>query len=274
MIKLTKYGEVIRIDLARTIFGRGRYWTTAYRVEDLLIDTGPAHCAQELVDALSDVQLSRIVNTHTHEDHIGANGILQRRRGDLRIRVHSHGIPVLADPRREQPLHLYRRIFWGWPEPSFGLPLNDGDCIRTEHYQLHAIHTPGHSPDHVCLYEPEQGWLFTGDLYVGGKDRALREGYDIWRIIASLKQVAELPVRTLYPGSARARENPAQALREKIDYLENLGEKVLRLHQQGKSVSQIARQLLGGPMLVELVTLGHFSRRNLVRSYLGHFSKA
>ena len=33
MLKITSYGPVIRFDLARTIFGRGRYWTTAYWVD-------------------------------------------------------------------------------------------------------------------------------------------------------------------------------------------------------------------------------------------------
>jgi hypothetical protein len=51
MISSTQFSEVIRFDLARTIAGRGRYWTTAYLVDGLLIDTGCAHAADELVGA-------------------------------------------------------------------------------------------------------------------------------------------------------------------------------------------------------------------------------
>jgi glyoxylase-like metal-dependent hydrolase (beta-lactamase superfamily II) len=116
--------------------------------------------------------------------------------------------------------------------------------------------------------EPTQGWLFTGDLFVGGQARALRADYDIWQIIASLKRIAARPTTMLFPGSARVRANPAQELAEKIADLEELGQRVLELHRQGRSVRDIVRSLCGGPMLVELLTLGHLSRRRLVLAYL------
>ncbi len=270
MLKTTTYNDITRFDLAHTLAGRGRYWTTAYLVDGLLIDTGCAFSASELVDALADIPLNTIVNTHTHEDHIGGNGVLQRERKGLVIRAHPLALPVLADPRGRQPLHLYRRVMWGWPEPSQGLPLSDGEMIESNRFRFRVIYTPGHSPDHICLYEPDQGWLFTGDLFVGGRDRALRAGYGIWAIIASLKRIAALPATVLFPGSARVRDDPATELAAKIAYLEELGERVLALHEQGRSVRGIVRALLGGPMLVEFVTLGHFSRRQLVLSYLGN----
>ena len=70
MLKSSTYETVIRFDLARTFAGRGRYWTTAYLLDGLLIDSGCAFTARELVKALEDATLTRIVNTHTHEDHI------------------------------------------------------------------------------------------------------------------------------------------------------------------------------------------------------------
>jgi len=269
MLKTTFYGDVTRFDLGRTLFGRGRYWATAYLVDGMLVDTGCAFSALELVAALADVPLTHIVNTHTHEDHIGGNGPLQRQRDGLEIMAHPLALPILADPRGAQPLHLYRRVMWGWPEPSHGQSVSDGAVIETERYRFQVVYTPGHSPDHICLYEPQQGWLFTGDLFVGGQDRALRGGYDIWEIISSLKRIAALPATTLFPGSARVRDHPAQALADKIAYLDELGEKVLALYRQGKGVSEIVNALCGGPMLIEFVTRGHFSRRRLVLSYLG-----
>ncbi|HEX9617760.1 MAG TPA: MBL fold metallo-hydrolase [Anaerolineales bacterium] len=268
MIQITPYGEVTRFDLSRTLFGRGRYWTTAYLVDDILIDTGCAHSAPELLRALDDFRLVRIVNTHTHEDHIGANGPLQRRQPGLEILAHPLALPVLANPRGRQPLHPYRRLFWGYPDPSTAQPLVDGAEIKSEKYCFQVLYTPGHSPDHLCLYEPREDWLFTGDLFVGGRDHALRAGTEIWQIIASLKLLAALPANMLFPGSARVRENPAMELAGKAAYLEELGERVLELHHEGRSESQIARAACGGPMWIEWITLNHFSRRQLVRAYL------
>ena len=268
MLSATSYGDVTRFDLARTLAGQGRYWTTAYLVDGWLVDTGCAFSALELVRALADQPLAGIANTHAHEDHIGANGRLQRERGGLAIRAHPLALPVLADPRGQQPLHPYRRVMWGWPEPSQGQPASDGEVIETGRHRLQVIYTPGHSLDHICLYEAEQGWLFTGDLFVGGRDRALRDGYDIWGIIASLKRIASLPAQRLFPGSARVRDNPAAEIAAKVEHLEALGARVLALHRQGRSVDQIVHTLLGGPMFIELITLRHFSRRWLVRSCL------
>jgi len=267
MLKATTYGDVTRFDLARTLAGKGRYWTTAYLVDGLLIDTGCAFSAPELVRVLAGRPLAGIVNTHTHEDHIGANGPLQRERPVLPVHAHPLALPVLADPLRK-PLHPYRRLLWGRPEPSQSEPVSDGEVIGNGRYRFEVVYTPGHSPDHICLYEAKQGWLFTGDLFVGGRDRALREGYDVWAIIASLKRIAALPSQCLFPGSARVRMDPAAELAAKIDHLEALGERVLALHRQGRSVDQIVHALLGPPMPIELITLGHFSRRWLVHSYL------
>jgi glyoxylase-like metal-dependent hydrolase (beta-lactamase superfamily II) len=268
MIKIRRYAEVIRFDIARTIAGRGRYWTTAYLVDGILVDTGCAHCAGEFIQALGGRKIRNIVNTHSHEDHIGANGDLQAMYPDLVIHAHPSALPVLSHPRRQQPLQLYRKLFWGWPKPSQGQALHEGASITTERFSFEVIHTPGHSDDHLCLYVPERGWLFSGDLFVGGRDRALREGYDIWGVIDSLKVVAQRPIRMLFPGCARVREEPQGALHAKIIYLEELGGKVLDLHQKGWSERAIARALCGGPMIVELFTFGHFSRRHLIRSYL------
>ena len=273
MLKATYYSPVSRLDLARTLFGRGRYWTTAYLVDGLLIDSGCAHSAPELLAYLHDKPLTRLVNTHAHEDHIGANGRLQGERAELEILVHLLALPVLSAPRERQPLQPYRRLIWGWPEPSKGEQAMDGELIRTEKFSFQVICTPGHSPDHICLYEPEHGWLFSGDLFVGGLDRALSVEADIWGIIASLKMIADLPLSKLFPGSARVRENPRGELQEKITYLEEMGEQVWELHNKGRNLDDIAQTLFGGLMFIEIFTMGHFSRRSLVRSYLRLQSK-
>ncbi len=267
MLRASTHGPVARFDLARTLLGRGRYWTTCYLVDGLLVDSGCAYTAAELAAAVVDQPLLRVFNTHTHEDHIGANGRLQRERR-VEVLAHPLALTVLAEPRGRQPLHPYRRVMWGWPEPSHGTAVEPGETIATAHHRFEVVATPGHSPEHLCLFEPDQGWLFTGDLYVGGYDRALRSGYDVWQIVDSLKRVAALGATALFPGAARVPDNPAAALADKVDHLERLGERVVALDREGRSEREIVRALLGPPMWIERITLGHFSRRNLVRSYL------
>ncbi len=268
MLKTSHYDGVARFDLGRSFAGRCFYWTTAYLVDGILVDSGCAHSAREFIGALIQEPIQYLVNTHSHEDHIGANGLLQRTREDLEIYAHPSALPVLAEPREEQPLQLYRRVLWGWPEASIGVPIEEFNVIETGKHAFQVIYTPGHSLDHICLYEPEQGWLFSGDLFVGGKDRVLRAGCDIWGIIASLKKIASLPLRWLFPGSARVRQDPADELKRKIAYLEELGERVFELHQEGRGVDEIVPAVCGGPMQIEIFTLGHYARRHLVLSYL------
>jgi len=135
-------------------------------------------------------------------------------------------------------------------------------------WRFRVVYTPGHSADHLCLFDENRGWLFSGDLFVGGRDRALRQGGDIWAIMASLQRVWDLPITLLFPGSARVRENPCDEIQKKLAYYQALGEKISRYHLEGRSLDAIVRAACGGPMWVELVTLGHFSRKWLVLSYL------
>ena len=260
--------EVVKLRLARTLLGKPFYFTAAYWVDGLLIDTGCAHTARQLTAALKGWQVGQVVNTHSHEDHIGANARVQELFG-CPILAHPEALPILHDPKL-QPLQPYRRLFWGWPQPSQGVPLGEG--VETENHRFRVIHTPGHSPDHVCLFEPDRGWLFSGDAYIGGQDRALRQGYDIHGIIASLKKLAELPVQWIFSGSGTVRTDGTKHLSDKIAYLEGLGERIRHLSEQGLSARRIRRQVLGRELPITYLTLGHFSGLRLVQSYLAETS--
>ena len=256
--------RVVKLRMARTLLGRAAYFTAAYWVDGLLIDTGCAHTARQLLQVVEALPVVQIANTHSHEDHIGANADLQAA-FNCPIWAHPDALPILANPRL-QPLQPYRKLFWGWPKPSQGLPV--GAEIETEHLRFQVIHTPGHSPDHVCLFEPDRGWLFSGDAYIGGKDRALRQGYDIYDIIASLKKLAALPVQVIFAGSGSVRTEGVKPLQDKIAYLEELGEQIRTLDGQGLSPRRIRRRLFGAELPIAYITLGHFSGIRLIRSYL------
>lgn len=264
MIEVEKIGEIRKFRLARTVLGRPLYFTAAYWIDGLMVDTGCYFTVSELLDALKDVEVKTIINTHSHEDHVAGNAALKTRYG-AEIAAHPEAIHVLSNPGK-QHLRPYQHAMWGRPEPSTASRI--GEVVETDRYRFKVIHTPGHSRDHICLFEPEQGWLFTGDAYVGGRDRALRHDYNIWQIIESLKKMAQLEVRLLLPGSGNERYNGREELLSKITYLEDMGEKVLEYHARGWSRRRIRKRLFGPEMAIAYITLGHFSGLNLVRSYI------
>jgi glyoxylase-like metal-dependent hydrolase (beta-lactamase superfamily II) len=261
MIHIEKSGPVTRYRLARTVLGRGRYFTAAYLVDGLLVDSGCAHTVDELTRALETEQVHTVVNTHSHEDHVAGNAAIQRLHG-AQLLAHELAAPILANPRRQQQ-QLYRRLFWGYPEPSSVEPLEE--AVATPRYRFDVILTPGHSLDHVALHEPREGWLFVGDAFVGGRDRALRRDADPWQTIASLRRLAALDVRGMYPGSGTIYARPHEALLTKIDYLEQLGGRVVELHRRGWPLRRIQRHVLGREHVIARLSGGDFSGFNLIR---------
>lgn len=265
MLETTTIDGVQCLRMARTLLGRGRYFTAAYCVDGLMVDTGCANAAAEVLKAVAAGSVKTIVNSHSHEDHVGGNHWLQRR-DDSTIYAHPLALPVLRDPRLRGPLHPYRHVMWGAPSPSIGRAIPD--VIETPHHRFRVLQTPGHSPDHIALLDEDRGWAFTADLFVGGKDRAARPDANGSDLIASLEQLQALSPTRLYPGSGHVRTSPKDELSQKLDYLRELRERVGGLHQEGRSVAAIRRKLFPRPMLMEAVTLGDFSGSNLVRAFL------
>ncbi len=140
--------------------------------EYTLIDTGVPGKATRIVTALAQigvqpVQVKRIVLTHHHWDHAGGLWELQK---ITRAQVCAH--PRDADyvtgkrPRRA-PRQPIGRIFYSLfsllgaqklPPVQVDRLLNDGEPIGS----FQVLHTPGHTPGHICLLRGE--FLFSGDL--------------------------------------------------------------------------------------------------------------
>lgn len=264
MLKIERIGDIRKFLMARSLGRRTVYFTTAYWVDGLMVDTGCSYTVSELVDAVDGLPVDRIVNTHCHEDHIAANAQLQEKYGS-EIFAHVDALEIIANPRLK-PLRPYQRVMWGWPQPSKASAIPD--IVETRQHRFQVIHTPGHSIDHICLFEPNQGWVFVGDAYIGGFDRALRADYNIWQILDSLKKLAMLEPSILFPGSGTIREDAGTELATKIAYLEETGERVRELHSKGWSRRRIRLKLFGPEQLISYFTLGHFSGRNLIRSYI------
>ena len=78
--------------------------------------------------------------------------------------------------------------------------LEDGDIIDLGGRRLEVLHTPGHSPGHMCFFERERGYLFTGDLVYKDVLLAYYPSTDPAAYLASMERVAALPVSRVFPG--------------------------------------------------------------------------
>ncbi len=261
MLATTNYGEVTQIRLCRYPDNPGGT-VSAYLVDGLLIDSGPSYTVEELADFLKDKLLKIVVNTHYHEDHIAANSLLKER----------YGVELLAHPlavnKINQPatLYPYQEEVWGYPVPSQVSKI--GDTVATNHFRFEVIPTPGHDRDHICLFEPKHGWLFTGDLFVGTRPNVVRPMDDVHQIIADLKKVKDLKPHILFPAPGKVRTEPVRVLEQTIRYLEDLQQKVMELHNKGLSQAEIVKQIFGNEAPLAEFTQQQFSSLNLVKSLL------
>jgi glyoxylase-like metal-dependent hydrolase (beta-lactamase superfamily II) len=266
VLRATPLGPVTRIRLAPTLAGRPLHQVSVYLLGRLLIDSGPPATARELLawlraEGLAE-RITTLVNTHHHEDHVGGNALLAR----------ELGIEVLAPPAtaaliaRRRRIPLYRALVWGRPAPSRAAPF--GAVLRVDGWRFEVIPTPGHAFDHVCLFEPERRWLFSGDLYVHPRVRYLRRLEAPWVQIESLRRVLALGPEILFCAHAGRVEDARGALAEKIADWQRLAAAAAELRARGLSLRAITRRLAGREGIYTWMSLGDFSKRNLIRALL------
>ncbi|MCJ7653825.1 MAG: MBL fold metallo-hydrolase, partial [Dehalococcoidia bacterium] len=199
------------------------------------------------------------VNTHHHEDHIAANALLKERYG-VELLAHRLAVNKINQPAR---LYPYQEEVWGYPIPSQVKEI--GDKVITQHFHFEVVHTPGHERDHICLFERNHGWLFTGDLFIGTRPNAARPQDDAWQIIADLKKIRDLTPLVLFPAPGKVIAEPVPVLEQTIRYLEDLGQKVMELHDKDLSPAEIMQQIFGNESPLAEFTQQQFSSLNLVK---------
>ncbi len=249
--------------MARTLLGRALYWTGIYYLDGLLVDSGPPNLAREVARLCRELDVRQCVTTHHHEDHTG-NHRLIREHFHITPLAHPLGLARIAAPERRP--QLYRRAAWGVPAPVQAKTA--GEWLETAKFRLQVIHTPGHAEDHIALYQPDRQWLFSGDLYLAPKLKYLRADEDIYALLDSLRRVIALEPQVIFCQHRGRVENATAKLRQKLDSLVELGERIQALHGQGLDEREIARALPGGDLLWRLWTAGHFSKRNFVAAFL------
>ena len=150
--------------------------------------------------AAAGVELVYIVNTHGHWDHIADNVPLREATGAA-LCAHSWDATRLANPQ----LAIEDTPALPVVPSKADRGLQDGDLLEVGELCFTVIHTPGHTPGSICLYEPNEGILFTGDtLYRMGVGRTNFPGANLRELTRSLQRLADLPDSTrVYPGHGR-----------------------------------------------------------------------
>lgn len=276
MIHVEQQGSVLAIRMSRSFFGRPFWWTTAYWVDGLLIDTGPRFAANALCHALSKLPVDKIILTHTHENQIGGLAALRRQFPAATLYAPRRAIARLKAPQTRR-LPLYRRLLWGEPQPWSGpvtLVEEAADRVETAGYCFHVIETPGHTSDHIALFEPTQRWLFSGDTYTHGNETAWPPEIDLFGVVCSLRTLASLHPERLFPSDGRISRTPLPELHGKIGELVNLAREVAQLDALGLTTDEIILRLFQKEPPIHFWTMGDYATRHLVaacRSYNAMF---
>ncbi len=228
--------------------------TNVYLVDDLLIDTGFPRGAKKALNQVQKRKITSIVNTHGHIDHIGGNGLLQE---------YFHCNIFL--PAREQEFTTLEKILFGRPKKFSSR--NPPNTIETENHTFHVIDTPGHASDHITLFESHKKLAFSGDLVLHGEAREVSREVEIYKAIESLKRLRALNPKMIFPGHGAVFHDPA-ILNKKITYLEELGDRIIALYNEGKSPQEIVQIVFDGEQFPYMFIKDYFSAENLVRAYI------
>lgn len=131
---------------------------------------------------------------------------------------HASGAPAIASRAPSA-----RFLKYPWPERDRQVPvpwgaIHDGDTVDTVDGPLVAIHTPGHSPDHLAFWHAASRTVFTGDLLVLGSSVVIpgSGGGSLSAYLTSLQRVADLAPARALPSHGPAIEEPLALIAQYI----------------------------------------------------------
>ncbi len=140
--------------------------------------------------------VTHVINTHCHSDHTAGNKAVIEATG-AKLLIHT------LDAKRLNKLlnSAFSHVLGGSSSPTPDVLLQDNDIITIGASCLKTIHTPGHTPGGICLYD--QGHVFTGDsLFVQAVGRTDLPGGSSAQLLQSIKEkIYTLPGATIvWPG--------------------------------------------------------------------------
>lgn len=189
-------------------FYRCNMWHVRGRDRDLLLDTGLGHFSLKAhVPRVTERALT-CVASHTHFDHIGCHHEFPERC------VHAAEAEALAHPNGDVTLakqyasdEMFIRPPEGWDTARYAIQpapasrmLQHGDVIDLGNRAFRVIHTPGHSPGGIGLFEAETGIFLSGDIIYDGPliDDAFHS--HVATYVRTLEELRPLPVSIVHGG--------------------------------------------------------------------------
>ncbi len=211
-----------------TAWGSGTYVIGQNAVA--VIDPGPDDAAHidTLLRLLGGERVAQIVVTHTHIDHSPGARILQARTGapitgcGPHARIGTHDEPVEEGGDFD---HAPDRL------------LHDGDSVTGDGWTLTAVHTPGHTSNHLCYALAEEQSLFSGDHVMGWSTTVVSppDG-DMTRYMASLEKLLARDDRVLYPTHGAPITEPKPFIAQLIAHRREREEQILALLRDGPAL--------------------------------------
>jgi len=189
-------------------YWRCNIWHVRGRDRDMLVDSGMGVVSLRAHVPLVTERPLTAVASHTHYDHIGSHHEFPDRV------AHAHEADLLAAPTRENTLAEYVEdgIFERLPPAPFAATTYavrsapatriaaDGDVIDLGDRHFEVIHTPGHSPGGIALWEAASGILFSGDIHYDGPLAEDLYHSDAADYLRSIKRLLDIPVRIVHAG--------------------------------------------------------------------------
>jgi glyoxylase-like metal-dependent hydrolase (beta-lactamase superfamily II) len=177
----------------------------------LLFDSGiGVGSMAALIAELTELPVT-LVNSHSHYDHVGGNHEFD----GVRAWVNDYSRPRAAGAPHEDVAEFVSPAWVREPLPPgsrrddyrirgwrYAGTLADGEVIALGNRALRVLHTPGHSPDSICLLDEANGLLFTGDTFYPAPLYAHLPGSDFDAYRATAARLAPLAGRVsrLFPG--------------------------------------------------------------------------
>ncbi len=260
-IRRHTFGLIEAYEVGLAPFGKPIKTVYFYIIGNVIVDTGPFHLRRHVKAITEEKDISLICLTHHHEDHSGNAALLGKMLG-ASVYIHEYGAKKLKNGFNILP---YQRLLFGHAPPTETLSSNK--TLEAATIRLIPYHTPGHSKDHTVYLEPNNGLLFSGDLYLGEKIQFFRVDEHIHDQICSLEKILRLDFDALFCGHRPSPKGGKKKLAAKLSFLQSFHGEVGRLLGKGYGQKAIIQTLqIKSDLGIRLFTMGNASFANMVRS--------